>query len=217
MLVTAGSWNLGDTLGITGLLLTVVVAAVVYRRQRRTKYIEWIVFIDRPLVASDVRELGAPEPGQELRDPQFVMLTIYNLSREAIREEDWHAPITISFPRGTVVSVSTSTNSEDFYADAYIHDTHTVILRPLLLNYFDKVTLRAIVDGSTDGLGLHTRIAGQTQLARRGVLRGGPGDEPSRVQRLWDRVPESARAVLQVVLLVVWLLDLGAWLFSQFD
>lgn len=67
-----------------------------------------------------------------LHEPRIVKLTIYNLSREPIRSEDWDIPPTITFPQGRVVDVVTSTNSADFDAKADMIDLHTVQLRHLL-------------------------------------------------------------------------------------
>lgn len=195
-------------LGIAGLLLTVIVALIIYRRQRRTKYIEWIVFSDEPLVTSDKHMSGIEilHEGRRLASPQFVSLTIYNLSREAIRHEDFETPVTVNVPKGTVVSVSTTTNSEEFAAQAEICDDHTVILKPLLLNYFDKVTLSLLVDGSTDGLDLRSRIVGQTQRAHRLQL-ASPEDESSWQSRLWRRVPTPARVAMASFVVVLWTIN----------
>jgi hypothetical protein len=217
MLIAASSWNLGDTLGAVSLVLTVLVAVVVYRRQRRTKYIEWIVFSDEPLVTSTKRISGTEilHNGKRLGDPQFVSLTVYNLSREAITQGDFETPITVTFPNGTVVSVATSTNSEDFTAEASVDDEHTVILQPLLMNYFDKVTLRFLIDGSTNDLDLRTRIVGQTRQARRGYLES-PSKDSSLPWSLWARMPQLVRLALILIVVLLWAVNAVAFVVRSF-
>jgi hypothetical protein len=196
----ATTWNLGDTLGATGIVLTVLVALIIYGRQKRTKYIEWLVFIDGPLLApGNKHNVQIVYKGRTVADPHIVMLTIYNLSREAIRKEDWALPITVTFPQGAVVSVTPTTNSAEFVAEAHIQDEHTVVVPPLLMNYFDKLTLHILVDGSTYGLDLRARIAGQTEQPRHGSLR-------SPDEKFMPWLPTPGRIVIAVVV-IAWFLN----------
>jgi hypothetical protein len=197
----ATTWNLGDTLGATGIVLTVLVALIVYRRQKRTKYIEWLVFIDGPLITpGNKHDVKVVHNGRTLADPRIVMLTIYNLSRDAIREEDWALPITVTFPQGAIVSVTPTTNSPDFVAETNVQDEHTVVVPPLLMNYFDKLTLHILVDGSTNGLDLRARIAGQTEQPRHGSLR-------SPDEKFIPWLPTPVRRIVTAVVVIAWLLN----------
>lgn len=197
----ATTWNLGDTLGATGIVLTVLVALIIYRRQKRTKYIEWLVFIDGPLIApGSNHDVQVVCKGRTVADPHIVMLTIYNLSGEAIRKEDWAFPITVTFPQGAVVNVTPATNSAEFVAEAHIQDEHTVVVPPLLMNYFDKLTLHLLIDGSTNGLDLRARISGQTEQPRHGSLR-------SPDEKIMPWVPTPIRRIVTAVVVIAWLLN----------
>jgi hypothetical protein len=197
----ASTWNLGNTLGATGIVLTVLVALIVYRHQKRTKYIEWLVFIDGPLIAlGNKHDVQVVYKGRTVADPHIVMLTVYNLSREAIREEDWALPITVTFPQGAVVSVTPATNSPEFVAEANVQDEQTLVVPPLLMNYFDKLTLHILVDGSTCGLDLRARIAGQTEPPRHGSLR-------SPDEKFMPWVPTPFRRIVAATVVIAWLLN----------
>ena len=200
MFIAATGWSVGETLGVVGFVLTVLVAAVVYRLQRKTKFIEWIVFSEGPLIWSKKEWSGLEvlHGGVKLDDPRHTNLTIYNLTHEAIRQDDWDSPITITFPNATVASVTTSTNSDDFVAEADIEDHHSVVIRPLLMNYFDKVSLSILVDGDTEGMELTCRIVGQTRTPKRGSLRA---PKPS----LWSRLPRPIQVIVGAVVFMVWL------------
>lgn len=71
------------------------------------------------------------------------------------------------------------------------------------MNYFDKMTLTLVIDGSTAGVSMRCRIAGQTRAPKQ--LRW---QNPS----WWStHVPEPLRTRLSVLLFVFWLGDLSAW------
>jgi hypothetical protein len=134
----------------------------------------------------------------------LLRLTIYNLGCDAVRSEDWDVPATITFPEGRVVQVVTTTNSAVWNAETDVIDPHTVRLRPVLMNYFDKITLNLAVDRPTAGASMRCRIVGQTRDPVQGHSR-----EPS----WWTtHVPESVRAGLTVLLFIPWLGSLSSWL-----
>jgi hypothetical protein len=78
-----------------------------------------------------------------------------------------------------------------------------VVVPPLLMNYFDKLTLHILVDGSTYGLDLRARIAGQTEQRRHGSLRS-----PDEKFMPWVSTP--VRRIVTAVVVIAWLLNVVA-------
>jgi hypothetical protein len=202
----------GIALAIVGLVLTVAVAYVVYARQRPRKVIEWWMWLDEALTDVDTRYIADSVrlAAEQLNTPRIVRLTVYNLGRDPVRREDWDIPATITFPNGRVAHVLTTTNSSDWDAESVAVDPHTVRLQPVLMNYFDKITLTLALDGETAGARMQCRIVGQTQDA---VTRRSRSSGPS----WWStHVPEQVRTGLTVVLFVIWLVALSWWLLRIF-
>jgi hypothetical protein len=117
-------------------------------------------------------------------------------------------PATITFPGGRVVHLVTTTNSRVWDAETDVIDPHTVRLQPVLMNYFDEITLNLAVDGTTAGASMRCRIVGQTRGAIHSQSRG-----PS----WWTtQVPEPVRTALTVLLFVLWLGSFSFWLLRLF-
>ena len=207
-LLASSDWSFSDTLTVILFVIALAVAFGIFRRQRRTKCIEWMVWFADPLVHPEKKLTGLEVSinGHKLDDPRLVSMTIYNLSREPIKKDDWETPVTVSFPSASVATVETATNSTEFNADATIEGTNTVILRPLLMNYFDKVTLSILVDGDTAGMNLHCRIVGETAKPKHKYLRA-----PRR--SLWDRLPHVMQLIVGIAFVVFGLLYTAAWVY----
>lgn len=114
--------------------------------------------INRQYIPSSVLDAA-----ESLGEPRIVEIDHLQLGSRADRSEDWDVPATITFPEGRVVQVVTTTNSAVWNAETDVIDPHTVRLRPVLMNYFDKITLNLAVDRPTAGASMRCRIVGQTR------------------------------------------------------
>lgn len=71
------------------------------------------------------------------------------------------------------------------------------------MNCFDKLTLHILVDGSTSGLNVRARIAGQTEQPRHDLL-------PSPDEKFMPWVPTPVRRIVTAVVVIAWLLNVVA-------
>lgn len=173
------SWVPGVVIGVIGVIVTITIATIVFKKNKKWKTLDYIVLSDVHLLsssASDVKDLVVNFRGRELSAPRVITIKFVNTGNQEIKQEDFVDPITVSYCGSTkvldlFVVDSSKPNMLDRVTDQTAGSTYVNIV-PRLMNANDWFTVQFFYDG-TEAISVNSWVTGETRPSSQ-ILEG-PG------------------------------------------
>lgn len=163
---------------VLGAAITVIVAVLIYQRQKRIKTLDWTPITNVPLLdtrATVANEFNVYWRNTKVSSPRILILRIQNTGREAIRSQDFEGNIHISFETtARVLLALISDTSPNLPRPSLIQvmpdegRTNNLDVEPLLLNSGEWFDIQCLIDGSASYPCIECRFADQTREMKRG-------------------------------------------------
>ena len=155
---------------IIGIIVTIVVAFVVYLKQRSRKEIAYDVIANTPVLSIDKEVKGKLQvlyEGKPIDDARLVVLRIWNSGKSPISSIDYERPLTFDFGENSEVLDATiiETKPPDLKEDAAIEKSlNKAIVKPLLLNSNNSIKLKVLLTNFGGNIKASARISGINQI-----------------------------------------------------
>jgi hypothetical protein len=155
---------------IIGVVVTIVVAFVVYVMQRNRKEMAYDVISNTLVLSIDHEVRGKIQvlyEGKPVDDARLVVLRIWNSGKVPISSNDFERPVTFDFGKDAEVLDATifETKPSNLTDEAVLEkDINKVILRPLLLNRDDSIKFKVLLTRLRRNIQVSARISGINQI-----------------------------------------------------
>jgi hypothetical protein len=161
--------------GATFGFVAIIVSTVLYWTQRRRKALSYDIIVSSPLVSAVDEIKGRLEiyfDGKPVQDIHLVGVKIINSGNVPIVSADYERPVSLSFGREAEIlsAKALEPNPDSLQASVDIEATR-VVLKPVLLNGGDSITLTSLVSGLSE-ISVDGRIVGVKDMRELAGVRG---------------------------------------------
>ena len=164
-------WGLaGVAVGALGIVVGAIIAIAVYQKQRREKALAYMIVAQTPLVSIHDKTQGEIKilfNGHEVDDVTLIMIKVWNIGTDEIRDTDFDVPLTFEFSGQLLDSqildtIPAALNLEGG-GGSDGRRTH-LQLTPKLLNPGDGFTQKVLLSDFAGDIHVDAHIAGVARI-----------------------------------------------------